>query len=261
MMSGKNKLYALLGIIGLVLIIDQVSKFWVKTHMTIGQDIYPFEADWAVIHFVENNGMAFGLSIGGTYGKLLLSLFRITAVLFLAYYLRWLLRERAATVHLAGYGLVMAGALGNIIDSALYGMLFSESTFHGPPAVFLPEGGGYASFLHGKVVDMLYLPIWKGYLPDWMPFWGGEPFTFFRPVFNIADVAITSGVILILVLHVFFAKYIHPLSEIQNREVQSTGAYVSVPDTNTFPYPDQDRHTATNETEAAPEQPGTNPGD
>jgi signal peptidase II len=208
-MDSKKKFYILLAVILLVLLADQWVKFWVKTNMSIGDEIYMFGKEWAVIHFVENNGMAFGLTFGGEYGKLALSLFRIAAVVLLGFYLRWLLKERAPVILLAGFGLILAGALGNIIDSAFYGLLFSESTFHSDPAIFLPPEGGYASFLHGKVVDMLYFPVAEGYFPDWFPVWSGEPYLFFRPVFNIADMAITSGVIMILVLHVFFSKRIH----------------------------------------------------
>lgn len=259
MMSDKNKSYILFGVVFLVLLIDQASKFWVKTHMTIGQDIYPFGVNWAIIHFVENNGMAFGLSFGGSYGKLALSLFRILAVFLLAFYLRWLLRERASTILLVGFGLIMAGALGNIIDSAFYGVFFSESTFHGMPAVFLPESGGYAGFLHGKVVDMLYFPVVQGYFPEWMPFWSGRPFVFFRPVFNIADVAITSGVILILVLHLFFAKYVHPLSEIRSSE-KGNKEHVPVLETVTSSYPLEDAQTTATDADADPEKTEINPG-
>lgn len=112
---------------------------------------------------------------------------------------------------LAGFGLILAGALGNIIDSAFYGLIFSESTYHGDPAILFPDEGGYAGFLHGKVVDMLYFPIAEGYYPDWFPFWSGEPYQFFRPVFNVADMAISCGVTLVLILHVFFSKMIHPM--------------------------------------------------
>lgn len=214
----------------MVLIIDQASKIWVKTNMSIGDEIFILGLDWAVIHFVENNGMAFGLSFGGEYGKLLLSLFRIAAVLLLAYYLRWLLREKAPVALLAGFGLIMAGALGNIIDSAFYGMLFSESTYHNGPAVFLPEEGGYASFLYGKVVDMLYFPIAEGFFPDWFPFWGGEPYLFFRPVFNVADMAITTGVMLTLVLHIFFSRLIQPLTTVSSESTApSEPAPLTVP--------------------------------
>jgi signal peptidase II len=259
MISQRLKVYILFGVVFMVLFIDQTTKFWVKTHMTIGQDLYPLGVDWAIIHFVENNGMAFGLSFGGSYGKLALSLFRISAVVLLGFYLRWLLRERASTVLLAGFGLIMAGALGNIIDSAFYGMLFSESFFHGTPAVFLPETGGYAGFLHGKVVDMLYFPIVQGYFPEWIPFLAGKPFVFFRPVFNIADVAITSGVILILALHLFFSKYIHPLSEIRsgkNGEEEYGPAFA----TDTSPYPFEDGQTTVSDAVSDPEQTEPKPG-
>ncbi len=231
-MDQRKKLKVLIAVISAVLIIDQVSKIWIKTNMSIGEEIYIFGLDWAVIHFVENNGMAFGLSFGGEYGKLILSLFRITAVVLLAYYLRWLLRENAPAALLIGFGLILAGALGNIVDSAFYGMLFSESTFHDGPAAFLPEGGGYAGFLHGKVVDMFYFPIAEGFFPEWFPFWGGEPYLFFRPVFNVADMAITFGVTLTLVLHVFFARKIHPLiPESANKPVLETApSPFSVPD-------------------------------
>lgn len=208
-MDSKKKFYILLAVILLVLLADQCVKIWVKTNMSIGDEIYMFGKEWAVIHFVENNGMAFGLTFGGEYGKLALSLFRITAVVLLGFYLRWLLKEKAPVILLTGFGLILAGALGNIIDSAFYGLLFSESTFHDDPAIFLPPEGGYAGFLHGKVVDMLYFPIAEGYFPEWFPVWSGEPFLFFRPVFNIADMAISIGVIFILVLHIFFSKHIH----------------------------------------------------
>ncbi len=199
-MTRAKKIWLLSAIVLSVLIIDQTLKFWVKTHMSIGEEIRILGSNWAIIHFVENPGMAFGLSFEGEYGKLALSLFRILAVVLLFFYLRWMLKENFSAWLIAGFGLILAGALGNIIDSAVYGLLFSESTFHGQPAVFLPPEGGYAGFLHGKVVDMLYFPIIEGYYPDWFPLWGGEPFLFFRPVFNIADVSITLGVLMVLVM-------------------------------------------------------------
>ena len=185
-------------IIFIVLLIDQVVKVWVKTHMHIGQDIPIFGLDWAFIHFVENPGMAFGLELGGNTGKLILSVFRIIAVVVLIFFIRNLIRQKAPYGLLACFGLITAGALGNIIDSAFYGLLFSASPYHSGAATFLPEGGGYASFLHGKVVDMLYFPLFQGTFPTWVPKWGGQPFEFFRPVFNVADSAITVGVISIL---------------------------------------------------------------
>ncbi|MCO6476612.1 MAG: lipoprotein signal peptidase [Phaeodactylibacter sp.] len=185
-------------VIFLVLFLDQALKIWVKTQMNYGDEIRIFGLDWALIHFVENNGMAFGISLGGDYGKLALSLFRIIAVGFLIYYLRLLIRSDVSKGLLVSFALILAGALGNILDSAFYGLIFSESPYHGGLAELFPEGGGYASFLHGKVVDMLYFPIIDTYLPEWAPFWGGEHFLFFKPVFNIADLSITLGVVNIL---------------------------------------------------------------
>ncbi len=183
----------------LVLLLDQGLKIWVKTHLTYGQEMQLFGLHWALIHFVENNGMAFGLTLGGgEYGKLLLSIFRLLAITFLVFYLRSLIRVGAPMGLLVSFAFILAGATGNIIDSAFYGLIFSESLFHGAPAQLFPAGGGYAGFLHGKVVDMFYFPVFRGQLPDWIPFWGGDYILFFKPVFNVADIAITLGVINIL---------------------------------------------------------------
>jgi len=199
-----NKRYIPFLVIFLVLLIDQTTKIIVKTTMTLGQDI-PVFGDWFIIYFIENEGMAFGMKFGGEYGKLLLSIFRIIAVIFIGWYIATLISKNAPAGLIACISLIMAGALGNIVDSAFYGMLFSESSFI-QPAVFMPEGGGYATFLHGKVVDMLYFPILRGNFPSWFPFWGGEEFIFFRFIFNIADSAITIGVIILLIFQKrFFA--------------------------------------------------------
>lgn len=189
----------------IVLVIDQGIKIWVKTHLAYGEELQIFGSDRALIHFVENNGMAFGLSFGATYGKLLLTLFRITAVSLLFVYLNRLVRERAERSLLLGFALIQAGALGNIIDSVFYGKLFSESSFHGGVATMFPEGGGYAPILYGRVVDMLYFPLFYGNYPDWVPYLGGHAYLFFRPVFNIADVAISLGVIVLLF---FYFKFV-----------------------------------------------------
>lgn len=179
--------------------IDQSVKIWVKTHMSLGDEIEIFGLGWALIHFVENPGMAFGYQLSNDdMGKLALSLFRILAVGFLVYYIRFLIRKKANWGVLASFALILAGALGNILDSAFYGLIFSESTYHSGVAELFPAGGGYERFLHGNVVDMFYFPIWSGYLPEWIPLWGGEHFMFFKPVFNIADVSITLGVVNIL---------------------------------------------------------------
>jgi len=185
-----------------VLLIDQVSKIVVKTNMTLGQEI-PVFGDWFKIYFIENEGMAFGMQFYGEYGKLLLSLFRIVAVIVIGWYIYNLYRKNAHAGLITCVSLIMAGALGNIMDSTFYGVLFSESTFS-QTAEFLPPEGGYAPFLYGKVVDMLWLPLVYGQFPQWLPFWGGQEFIFFRPVFNIADAAITTGV---LVLIVFQKKF------------------------------------------------------
>lgn len=181
-----------------VLVLDQTLKFWVKTTMTYGEEFNLLGWDRALIHFVENNGMAFGLSFGGAYGKPLLSIFRLLAVGLLFIYLRELLRGGASRSLLVGFSLVAAGALGNIIDSVFYGVLFSESSFHGGVAEFLPAGGGYAPPLYGRVVDMFYFPLFYGRYPEWLPLLGGDAFLFFRPVFNLADVGITAGVVVLL---------------------------------------------------------------
>ena len=155
---------------------------------------------WAKIHFIENEGMAFGLTLGGETGKLILSLFRLIMVSFLGYMIIQLIKAKETIGLLICFALIIAGALGNIIDSAVYGMIFSESDI-GKLATLFPEDGGYSKFLHGKVVDMLYFPLINTNFPDWFPIWGGERFQFFRPVFNIADASISTGVISILVFH------------------------------------------------------------
>jgi signal peptidase II len=181
----------------LVLLIDQATKIWVKTNMHLNEEFGLFGLSWARIHFIENEGMAFGWELGGAYGKLALSLFRVVVVSFLAYYLAKLVKDNAKTGLLVCFSLILAGALGNIIDSAFYGLLFSPPNGLGYAQMFPPEGG-YAGFLHGKVVDMLHFPLFRGMLPDWMPLWGGEYAEFFRPVFNVADSSITIGVISLL---------------------------------------------------------------
>lgn len=181
----------------IVLLLDQGLKIWVKTSMLYNQEIYVFGLEWFRLHFTENPGMAFGLELGGSYGKLALSIFRIIAVGFMVYYVRMLIAEKAHKGLIISIGLILAGAIGNILDSAFYGLIFSESV-HSSLATAFPEGGGYAGFLHGRVVDMFYFPLYDGYLPEWLPLKGGDRFTFFRPVFNIADSSITVGVLLII---------------------------------------------------------------
>ncbi len=185
----------------LILLLDQTLKIWIKTHMEQGQEFLIFGQSWARIHFVENEGMAFGLSFGGAGGKLALSLFRLIAVSFLFYLLFRLIQAREALMVIVSFSMILAGAMGNIIDSLFYGMVFSASPYHGGLAVLFPEGGGYAPFLMGKVVDMFYFPMFQGHFPDWLPFWGGQEFEFFRPVFNLADSSIFCGICLFLLFY------------------------------------------------------------
>ena len=182
----------------LMLVIDQVIKFLVKTNMAMGESIHVF-GDWFQIYFIENNGMAFGMQFGGHIGKYILSIFRIVLVTVIFCYIRKLLKKPETPIGvLIGLAAIMCGALGNIIDSLFYGLLFSESTYT-EVAQFLPAAGGYAGFLQGRVVDMLYFPLIDTDLPQWVPFWGGEHVIFFRPIFNFADSCITCGALYLLI--------------------------------------------------------------
>jgi signal peptidase II len=184
-----------LAIIFSVLFIDQFIKIYVKMNFFLGEEIHVL-GDWFILHFTENNGMAYGIELGGDFGKLFLSVFRIVFVAGIGWYLVKLTKQTKDNLYIISIALIFAGAIGNIIDSVFYGVIFSES-YYGV-AQFMPADGGYAPWLHGKVVDMFYFPIMQGHFPAWFPFWGTEEFIFFRPVFNFADAAITSGVALVI---------------------------------------------------------------
>jgi signal peptidase II len=197
----SNRTRTVLVVVFLVLLLDQILKIWVKTHMEYGEEFGILGLSWARIHFVENKGMAFGLALGGSWGKLGLSVFRLIAVGFLIYIIRSLIKSKETIGVIFSFSLILAGALGNILDSAFYGLIFSESPYHGGLATMFPEGGGYAPLLFGKVVDMLYFPLIDTTFPDWFPIWGSQRFQFFRPVFNISDAAISTGVISLVLFH------------------------------------------------------------
>ncbi len=191
MSAGKKAVLFIL----IILVADQALKIWIKTHMTIGEEINLF-GNWGRLHFIENNGMAFGMEMGGKTGKLILSTFRIVAITAIGWFLNNLIRKKVNLALILTVSAILAGATGNLIDSAFYGLIFSESFVR--PAILFPPSGGYSSFLMGKVVDMFYFPVIDTHWPDWSPFRPGEPLIFFRPVFNIADSAITCGVLTIL---------------------------------------------------------------
>ena len=199
-------------IIFLVLLADQVLKIWIKTHFYLGES-NAILGHWFFLHFTENEGMAFGMRLGGSYGKLALSLFRIIAVIVIGWWLYKITRKKVHNGLIVCIALIMAGAIGNIIDSAFYGLIFSESSYMQIASLF-PKGGGYTTFLHGKVVDMLYFPLIEGHYPQWIPFVGGGDFIFFRPIFNLSDSSITTGVLALIIFQKkFFKTQEQPVTE------------------------------------------------
>lgn len=185
-------------VIFLILIADQILKIWIKTTFYLGEDRHVL-GNWFILHFVENRGMAFGVEFAGRFGKVLLTIFRAVAATAIMWYLFKLIKKGIPTGFVICIAMIFAGAVGNIIDSAFYGVIFSDS--YGRIAEFMSKGGGYETFLHGSVVDMFYFPLIDTNIPSWSPINAGQRFIFFRPVFNIADSSITVGITLILLFY------------------------------------------------------------
>lgn len=218
-------------IILLIVGIDQALKLWIKTHYELHEH-HNILGSGFQLYFVENPGMAYGWKFGGNWGKMALTIFRLIAVIAGTWYLGKIIREKHHKGFIICASLVYAGALGNLIDSAFYGLIFdkgmtvdpSMKEYIGYNGLAAFSKNGYTSFLHGNVVDMLYFPIIKGHFPSWFPFWGGEDFEFFRPIFNIADASITTGVLIILFFQKRFFK--QHVSKEQNNTIE-TQAWVS----------------------------------
>ncbi len=218
----------------MILAIDQSLKFWIKTNFYYNEEVNLI-GKWARLHFLENPGMAWGARlhdlpligqfINPEWSKPMLTSFRIVAVVFIIYFVAQLIKKHAKTGLIYSMALILAGAIGNIIDSVFYGKFFTASDpFERNIAEFLPQGGGYANWFHGKVVDMFYFPLVNTNLPDWIPFIGGRHFEFFRPVFNVADSAISIGIFIILI---FYRGYFVGSAEDNQEQVEPSQQSVS----------------------------------
>lgn len=217
-------------IIFLIVAADQALKIYVKTHYHSGE-WHPVLGTWFRLYFIENEGMAYGWKFGGDWGKILLTLFRLAAVIFGIFYLLKIIKHKYHPGFIICAALIFSGALGNLIDSMFYGLIFDESNPYYYNVAKIFPGHGYAGFMHGKVVDMLYFPIIKNaHFPAWFPFWGGEEFEFFRPIFNLADASISTGVIAILLFQKrFFGKgqRTNPSQAIETNTIVNEGMQVS----------------------------------
>ncbi|MBL7930894.1 MAG: lipoprotein signal peptidase [Bacteroidia bacterium] len=220
----------------LVLFVDQCIKIYIKLNYPLGE--VGRLADWCIIHFTENPGMAFGFEFGGEAGKLALSIFRILACIGGAIYIRYIIKQKEHPGFIFSVSLILAGALGNILDSAFYGLIFDRgTTLNADFMEYMPYDGiaqisshGYAKPMYGCVVDMFYFPIFNGHFPDWFPIWGGEDFQFFRPIFNFADASISVGVIVIILFQKKFSKKTHELPvESTPVQDQQTSADLNAP--------------------------------
>ena len=193
-------------IIALIIVADQALKIWIKTHYNFGPVMNVMGLPWFRLYFIENKGMAWGWEFGGDWGKMILTLFRLAAVIFGTWYLGRIVKQNYHRGFIICASLIYAGALGNLLDSMFYGLIFEESTYAHVAKIF--PAHGYAGFLHGRVVDMLYFPLVKSHFPSWVPLIGGDDFEFFSPIFNIADASISVGVITLFVFQKkFFRKH------------------------------------------------------
>ena len=202
--KGMSKKNLAIATILIAIILDQIIKIYIKTHFYLGEEVIVF--DWFRIHFVENNGMAMGFEYGGRTGKLFLTLFRIVAVSAIIFWLIGNIKRKVHNAVIIGISLIFSGAVGNIIDSVFYGVIFDQSN-HKVATLFAEKP--YGDLFYGKVVDMLYFPFWDGILPEWIPFIGGNDFTFFQYIFNPADAFISIGVALLFI----FSKQAFPKEE------------------------------------------------
>lgn len=209
-------------IIALIIIADQALKIWIKTSYPFGPVTNVMGLSWFRLYFIENKGMAWGWEFGGDWGKMLLTLFRLAAVIFGTWYLGRIVKQGYSRGFIICASLIYAGALGNLIDSMFYGMIFEESSYSYVAKMF-PGHGGYAGFLHGRVVDMLYFPIIRSTYPSWVPGVGGEEFEFFSPIFNIADASISIGVITLFI----FQKRLFKKKDADQHSTVETSAEVS----------------------------------
>jgi len=210
-------------IIALILIADQALKIYIKTHFHVGES-HPVIGNWFQLYFIENEGMAYGWKFGGEWGKMALTLFRLAAVIFGVYYIKTIIEKKYNRGFIVCVALIFAGALGNLIDSMFYGLIFEDSSMVTYNVAHIFPEQGYAGFLHGNVVDMLYFPIIHTEFPSWVPIWGGEPFDFFSPIFNIADASISTGIIIIFLFQKRLLKTDH--SRVKTKNVE-TGTLVN----------------------------------